>query len=108
MAQRKSKITKKEAEQALEDLEALKQRQAEETEAARARVEELELLQQKDEQDELDRIESIRNQIEQIGTDNDVFCGIILTHEDLLNILSIALTTQENIKIKCNVYYTNE
>lgn len=57
------------------------------------------------EKEELSKLESVKSQVEQIAIQNDVFCGVILTHEDLLNVLKVALESGEAIKIKCNAYH---
>jgi len=51
-----------------------------------------------------DKIEAIRQDINKLAESEDLFCGIIIGHADLVAILDIALRTGESVKIPFNLY----
>lgn len=54
---------------------------------------------------EQDLLKSTEDQINELATANNMFCGVILTPSDLLNVIELAMKTGENIKIPVKVYY---
>lgn len=56
-------------------------------------------------EEEIQFIDGIKSQINKITTDNDMFCGVILSKHDILGILDIMLTTGESVKVGYNIYY---
>jgi hypothetical protein len=40
-----------------------------------------------------------------ICENEDLFCGVILTHDDVLQIVDLAIKTKENIKIPFKLYF---
>jgi hypothetical protein len=55
-------------------------------------------------QEELDKLESITKQIQEICVKNDVFCGVIITIEDLLSIIRIAVESKEAVHVPFRIY----
>lgn len=56
------------------------------------------------EQEFKDKIESIKQDINKLAESEELFCGIILGHSDLIAILEMALKTGESVKISFNLY----
>ena len=90
---KKLRETKKEAVNQQKKLDAELQKQKE-LEAIVAEA-------QKEEEETLKKLES---EITSIAEEHELFCGVILSHSDILNIVSLAMNTQENIKIPFRLY----
>jgi hypothetical protein len=69
------------------------------------KVKETEQLLKLSEKEELDLLESVRTNINQIAESNNLFCGIILTPDDITNIIKMAISAKDNIKIPFQLYY---
>ncbi|HCY39948.1 MAG TPA: hypothetical protein DHV48_01080 [Prolixibacteraceae bacterium] len=95
MGERKSKNVKAE----LEELEAKKL----ELDQIAKRLE-VERAEKQLEHESLQKTETLKESIDALSAQNDVFCGVILSHADLLSVLKVALETGESIKIKYNIY----
>jgi hypothetical protein len=55
-------------------------------------------------QEETEKIESITEQIKILCEDNNMFCGVILTIDDLLAVIKIAIQSKENTEIPFRIY----
>lgn len=71
------------------------------------KVKQTEQLLKESEKEELDLVENIRTQINQISESNNLFCGIILTIEDITNIIKVAIESKDQIKIPFQLYYND-
>lgn len=88
MAQRKSKSAKEEAEKIL------------------AQLQKVENLRKLAEEEELETLKNAHSKIKTICEKDDMFCGVILNHTDLIGILQVALETgDKTIRIGFNLYY---
>ena len=65
-------------------------------------VEELEALSLKE---DADRLENVTNEITKVCEKNDMFCGVILTQQDILEIIKVAMDSKQNVSIPFKVYY---
>jgi len=59
------------------------------------------------EQEEQEKISSVKEQITAICTSNEMFCGIILTPNDITAIVDLALKSRENVKIPYTLYFND-
>lgn len=82
-----------------------KAREAAEEQAKR--LQEMKELLERAEQEEKQILEDTEKDIQEIAEKNNLFCGVILSHEDLLNVLKLALETKENIKIPFKLYFND-
>lgn len=57
-----------------------------------------------EEQAELDRLQRVKDQIEEIGKQEDLFVGVILTRDDVFHIIGLMIDKQENVRIPVMVY----
>lgn len=71
------------------------------------KVKQTEELLKEFEKEELNQVEDIRNKINEIAESGGLFCGIILTVEDIMNIIKIAMESKEQIKIPFQLYYND-
>jgi hypothetical protein len=78
----------------------------EEAKQAAARLAEIEALREEAIREEREAMESIKGQIDGLCGE-DYFCGVILTHQDLLQIIGLALDNNENIRIPYKLYNTD-
>lgn len=76
-----------------------------ESSAVRKKLEEIERLHEAALQEETILIENVQAQIKAIETEENVFVGVILTPDDLVNVFKLALVSKENIKIPANIYF---
>lgn len=74
---------------------------------AKKRLEEIEKLEQEAQAEEISKVQSIEQSITKICTDNEMFCGIILTKQDILAIVEIAMQSGENVKIPFKLYFND-
>jgi hypothetical protein len=79
-----------------------------ETEAQVRRLEEIKKLLEIAKQEEQDKLENATTQVQQICDENDIFCGVILTTDDLLGIIRLMIDSKENIKIPFRIYLKEE
>jgi hypothetical protein len=73
-------------------------------------TEELEKLHKEADQEfeeKLKFLESLEKEVNEICEKNNVFCGVILTSEDILQIIELAMKTKENIKIPFKIFFNN-
>ena len=77
---------------------------AKEAEEQVKKLEEIQELLKLAQQEEADKIESVIKQIEALCKQNDVFCGVILTVDDLLAVVKMAIQSKENIEIPFRIY----
>lgn len=84
---RKSTAVKKEAEKIVEKLR------------------EIEILAREAELEEKAVIEDINNAITELCKKDNLFCGVVLTPEDIINVFRTALESKENVKIPFHLYY---
>jgi DNA repair exonuclease SbcCD ATPase subunit len=89
---RKTKTVEKELEKARQ-----------EAEAAAERLAEVQALQEAAEKEEQEQMEATERAINELCEDM-YFCGIILTHEDVLTIVNLAMENRENIRIPFKLY----
>jgi len=78
-------------------------------EAAKAleKLKESERLLAEAEEEERKTLERTEHAINSLACDHGLFCGVILTHSDLINVLDIALKTGENVKIPFKLYFND-
>jgi len=79
---------------------------ANEAKQAAARLAEIEALREEAIREEREAIEGLQAQIDGLCGE-DYFCGVILTHQDLLQIIGLALENNENIRIPYKLYNTD-
>lgn len=68
-------------------------------------IEEQELILKAELEAELKVAEDVEKEITRLLEDNNFFCGVILTREDLLKVFELALQTGENVKIPFKLYF---
>jgi len=73
-----------------------------EAEKQLAEIAALELEAQKE---EVNIIETAEKNINDIAKMNNLFCGVILNHPDLVAVLDLALKTGESVKIPFRLYF---
>jgi len=75
--------------------------------AAIKELEELELLAVKAQENETKVLEDTTDKIDEICKENNLFCGAVLAHKDILAIMELALKTPEteNITMKFKLYF---
>jgi hypothetical protein len=79
----------------------------EEAAKALARLREIEELQQLAEKEDAVLLENTEQAIKNLCTEPGVFCGVILTPEDLTNVISLAIRTGQNVKIPFKLYFND-
>jgi len=79
---------------------------ADEAKQAAARLAEIEALREVAIREEREAIEGLQAQIDGLCGE-DYFCGVILTHQDLLQIIGLALDDNSNIRIPYKLYNTD-
>ena len=72
---------------------------------AQERLKEIEALRIKSEEEEKATIDETFKQIDSICKQEDLFCGVILTAQDVAKIVELAIQSKESIKIKYNLYF---
>lgn len=50
-------------------------------------------------------IENIKSDIENVCKQHNVFCGVILSSQDILAIVDLAIKSKDNIKIPFQIYF---
>jgi uncharacterized Fe-S cluster-containing protein len=71
----------------------------------RKQLEEVERLYQEAEAEDANRLDKLKDGIDKMVEAEGLFCGVILTHDDLVNVISVALKTGESVKIPYRLYY---
>ena len=90
LAQKKAKEKAAELEKAQQELEAAERELKEEEEAEKA------------------LFEDITSRITKICDDNNMFCGAVLTADDIATVVMLAIKTKENIKIPFRLYFNEQ
>ena len=78
-----------------------------EKQEAEKRLREIAELEERSLKEEAKKIEDVKNEISDICKSNDLFCGVILTQQDILEIVKIAMESKENVSIPFQVYYND-
>jgi len=76
----------------------------EEVKKAQEKLAEVEQLRIEAEKEEQNLVASVQAQIGEIEKTSNVFIGVVLTHQDLLAVLDIALKTGESVKVPFRIY----
>lgn len=76
-------------------------------EAMRKQLERIEAEAQQELESEIRLLEEKTNEINTLCAEEELFCGIIITPDDVLQIIKIAIETKENIKIPFRLYFNN-
>lgn len=50
-------------------------------------------------------VTDLENRINEMCSEKDIFCGVVLSHDDILNIVDMAIKMKENIKIPFKLYF---
>lgn len=58
----------------------------------------------KAQEEEKKLLENTKEQIKDVCKEHNIFCGIVLSKQDLLNIIELAITKKEEIKIEFQLY----
>lgn len=74
-------------------------------EAMRKQLERIQAEAEQEQQAELRLLEETSVHINTIIEKEDLFCGVILTPQDVLQIVEMAMSVKENIKIPFKLYY---
>ena len=69
------------------------------------KIEELEQLAQQAEMEEKTMIENAEKQIQGVADSINMFCGVILSKQDIVAIVDLALKTNESVKIPFKLYF---
>lgn len=72
---------------------------------AAAKYHEMQRLIKEAEEEETKRLEELETQIQDITSNQGMFCGVRLTQQDILNIVKLAMETRETISIPFKLYY---
>jgi hypothetical protein len=81
---------------------------AEETQKQIKRLEETQKLLEMAQKEEQEKIGSVTAEINSLCEENDFFCGIILTTEDLMSVIRLAIDSKEPVKIPFRIYMNEE
>lgn len=73
-----------------------------------ARLSEIQKLAEEAKLEETHKIEGMKVSINEICETENVFCGIILTPEDVISIVQLAIISKENVKIPYNLYFDDK
>jgi len=94
MARKKLKLAMDAIEQAKIELEIVLQK-----------VKETEELKIKADEEDKQLVESVENKIKTLTEDSGLFCGVILSTQDLLTVIQLAIESKENISIPFRLYF---
>lgn len=73
---------------------------------AKSKFEELVELQKQAEKEEIDIIEKTTSEISKIADEKNMFCGVVLSKQDIISIVDLALKSGgESVKIPFKLYY---
>ena len=99
-----SRKTKVVAEQArIVALEAEKARR--ELDALSVKAREMEELSAKAAEEEKMFLEETSVKLDNLCSEANVFCGVVLSFQDVVNILQLMMETRENVRIRYNLYF---
>ncbi len=76
-----------------------------EMEETKKRLAEIERLAEEEEQESIKILEDATNRIKAITEEKELFCGAVLTKDDILQIVAMAMSTNENITIPFKLYF---
>ena len=76
-----------------------------EREKALKKVEELEQLAKEAEAEEKAMIENAEKQIQTVADSVNMFCGVILSRQDIVAVIDLALKSGESVKIPFKLYF---
>jgi hypothetical protein len=88
-----------------EEIKLQAERAAEMLKAAEDHVAEIERLEVEAREEELTNVENLKTNILKICNEENMFCGIILTPDDIAAIVKAAIASKENISIPFNLYF---
>lgn len=71
------------------------------------KLEEVKRLEALAKEEELARVQSIKDKINILCSEEEMFCGVILSKEDVLAIVQMAIDTKDNIKIPYTLYFND-
>lgn len=74
---------------------------------AQDKLSELERLNKEAEEEEKAQLDKAHSDINEIAESNDFFCGVILSQDDIVSIVSLALKSGESVKIPFKLYYNS-
>lgn len=74
---------------------------------AQERLNEVERLRVEAENEEKEILSGLNEKLQRISENNNVFIGVVLGKQDLINILTLALETGETIKIPAMIYFND-
>ena len=69
------------------------------------KLKEIETLETEIIKEENEKLQDAISSIEKICTKNNLFCGVVLTTQDLLEVIKIAIESKENVSIPFRVYF---
>jgi hypothetical protein len=81
---------------------------AEETHKQVEKLEEIKALLELAQKEETEKIESITEEINTLCNENNLYCGVVLTVDDLMAVVKMAIQSKENIKIPFRIYPIDE
>lgn len=81
---------------------------AEEKVRAAQKLNELQKLEEEAQKEEEELLDNTRKKIEAISENAGFFCGVILTPDDLGNVVALAAKTGENVRIPFRLYFNEE
>jgi precorrin-6B methylase 1 len=76
-------------------------------ERTRKQLERIEAEAQQELESEKRLLEETEQKINSLCEGDSLFCGIILSPEDILHVVGMAMKTKENIKIPFKLYFNN-
>lgn len=79
----------------------------EEYDKAYSRLQEINDIRQIAEAEEIKTLEDTETTIKNLCNDQGLFCGVILTPEDITNVITLAIKTGENVKISFKLFYND-
>jgi len=79
----------------------------EEYEKAYSRLQEINDIRQIAEAEEIKTLEDTETTIKNLCSEQGLFCGVILTPEDISNVITLAIKTGENVKIAFKLFYND-
>lgn len=74
---------------------------------AQERLKEIEALKAKADEEEKELLEEAFKQIDSVCEQKGLFCGAILSAQDVAKIVELAIQSKESIKIKYNLFFND-
>jgi hypothetical protein len=81
---------------------------ADETRKQVEKLKEIEELLKLAQQEETEKIETVTGQINELCEENNLYCGVVLTIDDLMAVIKLAIMSKENVKIPFRIYPKEE